>query len=196
MTKNKENMDIRSLQKNLATDINPFVEDVKKNLKTIEVPTGRKEEAVSFRTGELGEAQFFTRKLVDREVFMRDYSATVDKKLGLSRTARNVKQAVMVEYQEQIVGKKSRFDNDLIFLRFFDEGLSGKDIGMSERTFRRGFKELLEKRVLAPYKSADSSMFWINPSVFFMGDRVRWVEEWEVKHGDAHQERDLYDEDI
>lgn len=145
MTKTKKN--IRDLQKELATPVNPFVEDVKEQLQTIEVPTGRKQEVMSMRTGEQGDAQFYNRKRVDRQVFMRDYSSVVDRKLGLSRTAKNVKSAIAEVYQETVSasGKRLAMSADLVHLHFFDGGISGLDVGMSERTFRRGLKELLEK---------------------------------------------------
>ena len=46
---------------------------------------------------------------------------------------------------------------------------------MSKRTFNRGFKELLEKDFLSP-KSPDT--YWVNPTLFFKGDRVRFIKEY------------------
>lgn len=45
---------------------------------------------------------------------------------------------------------------------------------MSEKTFQRGLKELLVKKFLAP---KDGVSFWINPALFFKGDRVLFVRE-------------------
>ena len=151
---------------------------------------------MSMRTGEQGDAQFYNRKRVDRQVFMRDYSSVVDRKLGLSRTAKNVKSAIAEVYQETVSasGKRLAMSADLVHLHFFDGGISGLDVGMSERTFRRGLKELLEKRVIAPYQP-NSNLFWINPTVFFMGNRVRWVEEWEAIEENERQPEDSTTED-
>lgn len=50
-----------------------------------------------------------------------------------------------------------------------------RPIDMSEKTFQRGLKELLEKSFLAPRLH---NSYWINPSLFFKGDRVRFIREY------------------
>ena len=49
---------------------------------------------------------------------------------------------------------------------------------MSEKTFNRGLKSLIEKKFLAP---RDSATFWINPALFFKGDRVAFIREYRRK---------------
>jgi hypothetical protein len=46
---------------------------------------------------------------------------------------------------------------------------------MSEKTFQRGLKELLAKLFLAP---KGPSAYWVNPALFFKGDRVLFVREY------------------
>ena len=46
---------------------------------------------------------------------------------------------------------------------------------MSEFTFRRGLKELLEKEFLRPRQPG---VYWVNPALFFKGDRVAFVKEY------------------
>lgn len=46
---------------------------------------------------------------------------------------------------------------------------------MSEKTFNRGLRELLDKGFIAP---KTPGLFWVNPALFFKGDRVRFVREY------------------
>ena len=58
----------------------------------------------------------------------------------------------------------------------FGSGMASRSRrGHGERTFRRGLIELLEKRFLYP---KTSSSYWINPSLFFKGDRVLFIKEY------------------
>jgi hypothetical protein len=64
---------------------------------------------------------------------------------------------------------------DYVNLFWFDDGIDGRSVGMSEKTFQRGLKELLEKRFISP---KDTVSFWTNPALFFKGDRVMFVKEY------------------
>jgi hypothetical protein len=79
---------------------------------------------------------------------------------------------VLAEYERTPM---TRGFADTVELFWFGNGLSGRDIGMSEKTFQRGLKELLGKGFLAP---KSSSIFWVNPSLFFKGDRVMFIKEY------------------
>ncbi|MFW2163230.1 hypothetical protein ACG93T_18005, partial [Acinetobacter beijerinckii] len=50
-----------------------------------------------------------------------------------------------------------------IELAWFNDGLSGISMDMSEKTFQRGLKELLVKQFLAP---RSPSTLWFNPALF------------------------------
>ncbi|EFU43972.1 hypothetical protein HMPREF9539_05537, partial [Escherichia coli MS 110-3] len=49
------------------------------------------------------------------------------------------------------------------------------DFELSSPIFYRGIKELIEKKIIA--KSVDKIVFYINPAIFFNGDRARFVTE-------------------
>lgn len=49
-----------------------------------------------------------------------------------------------------------------------------RQVDFSERTMRRGLQALEEARFIAP-SGRGKGWFWINPSYFFNGDRVRFV---------------------
>jgi hypothetical protein len=67
---------------------------------------------------------------------------------------------------------------DSVYLAWFDGGLSGRSVGMSDDTFNRGMKELLSKGFLSP---RGPNVFWVNPSLFFKGDRVLFLKEYRRK---------------
>jgi hypothetical protein len=46
---------------------------------------------------------------------------------------------------------------------------------MSEKTFQRGLRELLGKSFLAPKLP---NVYWVNPALFFKGDRVMFIREY------------------
>lgn len=57
-------------------------------------------------------------------------------------------------------------------LAWFNNGLSGRSMDMSEKTFQRDLKELLVKQFLA---SGSPSTLWVNPALFFKDDRVKFI---------------------
>jgi hypothetical protein len=60
---------------------------------------------------------------------------------------------------------------------------------MSEYTFKRGLRELVDKSFLAP---KDSASFWTNPALFFKGDRVMFIKEYRrrVRVGEDQERRE------
>ena len=78
----------------------------------------------------------------------------------------------------------SRGYADHVNLFWHGVGIEGKDVGMSEKTFQRGLKELLEKRFLYPKGPA---AFWTNPALFFKGDRVLFVREYRRRRSSASE---------
>jgi hypothetical protein len=59
------------------------------------------------------------------------------------------------------------------------------DVGMSEYTFKRGLRELLDKRFISP---KDGVSFWTNPALFFKGDRVMFIKEYRRRKANAAAE--------
>ena len=54
----------------------------------------------------------------------------------------------------------------------------GNDIGMSDRTFHNGLKELIAKGFLS---AKAPNQFWVNPALFFKGDRVAFLKEYRIR---------------
>lgn len=119
----------------------------------------------------------------------RAQSARIAASYDLTKTAQRVFTAVLKVYEETPM--RGGYV-DFIDLYWFDGGLCGQAIDMSEKTFQRGLKELLAKSFLAPRLH---NSYWINPSLFFKGDRVRFIREYvrKAKEKDSGQQDMLND---
>jgi hypothetical protein len=137
------------------------------------VRSGRSDELINSATGEVhGVATIYQVEERDDAEFVKVFAAGVSASYELTKTAQRVFQVVLDQYQRTPM---SRGYADHVNLFWFGDGIEGRDAGMSERTFQRGLKELIEKRFIA---SKDGTAFWTNPALFFKGDRVMFVKEY------------------
>jgi hypothetical protein len=117
----------------------------------------------------------------DDAEFVKVFAAGVAASYELTKTAQRVFQVVLDQYQRTPM---SRGFADYVNLFWFDDGIDGRQVGMSEKTFQRGLKELLEKRFISP---KDSASFWTNPALFFKGDRVMFIKEYRRRKSSADE---------
>ena len=111
----------------------------------------------------------------DEEHFVKVFTQGVKLSFDLSKAGHRVFQAVLEKYQrEKMTGGYA----DSLSLFWFGKGLDGVELGMSKYTFNRGLKELLEKGFLFPRKPNE---YWVNPALFFKGDRVAFLREYRLK---------------
>jgi hypothetical protein len=158
--------------------VNPLVEPQQIQTKRRYVRSGRSEDLVNTATGEIvGVATIHQVEERDDAEFVKVFAAGVAASYELTKTAQRVFQVVLDQYQRTPM---SRGFADYVNLFWFDDGIDGRDVGMSEKTFQRGLKELLEKRFLSP---KDSASFWTNPALFFKGDRVMFIKEYRRRKG-------------
>lgn len=115
----------------------------------------------------------------DEEHFVKVFAEGVRAAFDLTRTGARVFNAVLTEYQ---AAKMTGGYADSLTLFFFDDGLNGRAIDMSEKSFQRGLKELLAKGFLSPKAP---NQFWVNPALFFKGDRVTFAREYRLKKKDV-----------
>lgn len=66
-----------------------------------------------------------------------------------------------------------------------------KDHGISDRTYQRGVRELLEKEFL--YRSPSDGVFFVNIRFMFNGDRLAFVRSYHLKGSSRQQELQLGD---
>jgi len=153
--------------------VNPLIEPQEIKLKRRYVRTAGGRELLDPSTGLIsGVASVHIVEEKDDAEFVKVFADGVKAAFGLTRTGSRVFQAVLEIYQSTAMRGGYA---EAVELFWFDNGLSGRDVGMSEDTFRRGLRELLDKGFLAPRMA---SSFWVNPALFFKGDRVAFVKEY------------------
>lgn len=164
--------------------VNPLLEPREITLKRRYVKAGRSQELINSSTGEVSHIAAI-HEVVEKDdaEFVKVFAAGVSATYDLSKTGQRVFQVVLDEYQRTPMHGGYA---DSIELFWFGDGLAGRDVGMSEKTFQRGLKELLSKQFLAP---RSPSSFWVNPALFFKGDRVMFIKEYRRKRSAADVER-------
>lgn len=171
---------LRELQ--YSPTVNPLMEPREITVKKRLVRVGRAEQLVNQATGEIaGFAAHHQVEDRDDAEFVKVFAAGIKAFYDLNRTAGRVFQVVLDQYQREPMSKGFA---DTLYLAWFDGGLSGQSIGMSESTFNRGMRELVDKGFLYP---RSPSVYWVNPSMFFKGDRVLFVKEYRRRKASADQ---------
>jgi len=156
--------------------LNPLVDPQEIQTKKRFVKSGRGEELLNPATGEVsGVAAIHQIEERDDAEFVKVFAAGVGATYELSKTAQSVFKVVLDQYQRTPM---SRGFADHVNLYWFGEGIEGRNVGMSEKTFQRGLKELIEKKFLYP---KDPVSYWTNPALFFKGDRVLFIKEFRRK---------------
>lgn len=156
--------------------LNPLMAPQEVKLKRRYVRTKGGQTLVNPDTGELaGMAVVHVIEERDDAEFVKIFAEGVKAAFALTRTGHRVFQAVLTAYQKtEMRGGYA----EAVELFWFNDGLNGDALDMSEYTFNRGLRELLDKGFL--YPRAPSS-YWVNPSLFFKGDRVAFIKEYRRK---------------
>lgn len=167
----KPKTDLSKLQ--YSPTINPLMQPQQVTTKRRYVRSGRSEDLINPATGEVhGVATIHQVEERDDAEFVKVFAAGVSASYDLTKTAQRVFQVVLDQYQRTPMSKGFA---DYVNLFWFDDGIDGRTVGMSEYTFKRGLRELVDKSFLAP---KDSASFWTNPALFFKGDRVMFIKEY------------------
>ena len=108
---------------------------------------------------------------VERDQFVKLYTREMRAIFELKPGAMKVIQYLLAEIQKKA-------NADMVYLHWFSakEYLNGQDIKLSEATFHRAMRELLEKEFI--FQSIMPNMFWINAKFFWNGDRYRFVRDY------------------
>lgn len=171
-TKETTNVNLRYLE--YTPEQNPLMEVTAVPVKKKKVRSGLASKTlVDVETGEIAAASVVHQiEDKDSDEFVKVFAAGIAAAYELSRTGQRVFQSVLQEYERTPMNGGFV---DSVHLVWFGDGLQGRDIGMSDKTFQRGLKELLSKGFLAP---KIPNVYWVNPALFFKGDRVMFVKEY------------------
>lgn len=155
---------------------NPLIEQTNVKTRNRWVRSGRAEMLTSIETGEIKHATMIHQiEETDEAHFVKIFEAGIVAMFGLSRTAHKVFNLVLKRYQATDIAGGY---NDCIDLFWFDNKLDGQSIGITEQTFKKGLRELLDKQFLWPRMPHS---YWVNPNLFFKGNRVLFIKEYRLK---------------
>lgn len=169
-----------------SPNVNPLCEPQKITIRKRYSKSVKVSDMADVTTGEVVGVNAIRRtEYKDDEHFVKVFSAGIAASFELNRTSQRVFHAILQAYErEPLTGGYA----DAVNLAWFDGGLCGRDIGMSDRTFQRGLKDLLAKGFLAPRMP---NIYWVNPSLFFKGDRVVFMREFvRVRKSEDEKMRD------
>jgi len=172
-----------------SPDINPLAEPQEVRVRKRFVRTGTSQDLVDPRTGEVRGVVIGVYEEKEEQEFVKVFSEGVRAAFDLSKTAYRVFQLVLAAYEKTEM--RGGFV-DAVHLAWFDGGLSGQAVGMSEYTFKRGMKELLSKSFIAP---REPNLYWVNPALFFKGDRVAFLKEYRRKKANSTKNIEDHEQD-
>lgn len=170
----KKSKSLKTIKAELMNPLhNPLVEPQQLKTRRRLVKSGRSEDLINPATGEIsGIAAIHQIEERDDAEFVKVFAAGVAASYELTKTAQRVFQVVLDQYQRTpMTGGFA----DTVELFWFGDGIEGRDVGISESTWNRGLRELLDKRFISP---KTPSSFWVNPALFFKGDRVLFIKEY------------------
>jgi hypothetical protein len=161
----------------------PQMNSIPTRTKRINVPGGRGSVIVDNDSGELkgiGGLGFLFEEEVDRTRFVKMFLDGIKQATGLSKTGIQVFELVYREVQ-------AHPGQDEIKLNLY----VAKDHKISDRSYQRGVRELLEKEFL--YRSPSDGVYFVNIRFMFNGDRLAFIKSYHLKDASRQQELPLLD---
>lgn len=159
---------------------NPFVESstvTTRRKRTVVVKGGKA--IVDSDTGQTEDlAEVVMVREVDDQQFVKLFTANLKVFFDLSPVAMKLLQVVLHQVQ-----RTPNHDQIMLNLALVEAYFtSTHQSPLSKTSFHRGIRELLDKKFLA--ESVLTGLYFINPHLFFNGDRVRFVQEFRRKRAD------------
>lgn len=159
----------------VPTRHNPWAGELAHTIKKGHKVTGfatSKHSLVNQATGEVSDdiALVGVRKVVDKEEFIKFFGAGIMEVFELTTPAKDVFKAILNVYLDQ------KNQAEQLYLNY-DEIKEIYGYSKSPSTYYNGLNELIVKGFLAPVQFRESH-FWVNPNLFYKGDRIRIVREY------------------
>ena len=118
--------------------------------------------------------------VVDKEEFVKFFGAGLVEAFDLTKPGKDLFKAILHMY----IDNKNQPDQIYINHAVLTEDYSYQ---RSRATFSNGMAELLQKGFLAPVQLKEN-MYWVNPNLFYKGDRIRIVKEYVRADSEAHKQ--------
>lgn len=152
---------------------NPFVgllADMKTRRRRVTAKGGKA--IIDTSTGEIEDvAEIVSVQRVDKEQFVKVFTSNLKQFFNLKPSTYRIVQVLMKQLAQSEAGIV--YLNISVAERYFQE-TDQKSI--SKSAYHDAMRELLDKQFIA--ESVDPNLYWINPTLFFNGDRVRFVKEY------------------
>jgi hypothetical protein len=160
----------------LAYKENPFwvKTEVKVGSKMIKVAGGKH---ISRDGEEIAHSGIHVVRNVDESEFVKIYTKNIKAIFDLKPTAQRVLQYLIIQLQKTP-------NADAIYLSWIgaEEYFDENKIGVSRASFHRSLSELINKGFLA--ESTQPNMFWFNPNLFFNGNRMTFIHEYQKNNSE------------
>lgn len=167
---------------------NPFADGLRMRL----TPKSRKldidaEMYLTTTNGEiLAGAEIRKVNMVDSDKFVKVFTGRLGLFFGLSLRAQKLLEVLMAQMSSMPGGDRIYLNSTTVERYMADQGRKG----LARATYARALDEMLEKGFIA--RSDQQHLYFINPAIFFNGDRIRFVEEFRRKKSERRaDERQL-----
>lgn len=163
-------------------ETNPYIENANANTnETTKRKTLRSRDGTTLmitnQTGEIvAPAGFWQTQEVDKTQFIKLYINGVKAFRELSAAGTKMFEVLYIEMQ-QTIGK------DKVYLSYAN---LPKGYEISQATFTRGVRELMDKKFIAPCQA--TAWYWVNPDYMWNGDRLAYVKEYRLKRDTANDQ--------
>ncbi|MBX3357442.1 MAG: replication/maintenance protein RepL [Phycisphaeraceae bacterium] len=161
----------------------PAATGITTRTKRFQVPGGKASVIVDNSSGEIkgiGGMGFWWEEEVDSSRFVKLFLDGIKQAADLSKTGMQVFELVYHEMRANPGSDEIKLNQYL-----------AKDHGISDRTYQRGVRELLEKQFL--FRSPSDGVFFVNIRFMFNGDRLAFVRTYHLKGASRQQELQLGD---
>ncbi|GAA4664284.1 hypothetical protein [Bartonella pachyuromydis] len=105
--------------------------------------------------------------------FIKVFAAGIQAIFSLSRTGYRSLILALQAYHDN----KSSHDGSITLI-WYDGGVNGQKLDMTDRTFYSGLKELTNKGILKPRLP---NQYWVNPILFFKGEKIAFMKEYQIE---------------
>ena len=117
-----------------------------------------------------GTAVVYEWEEVDSERFVKLFIGGIKKASGLSKTGLAIFEVIYNQMRESP-------NSDQVKLSFYRASQQIK--GLNDRTYRRGVRELLERKII--FRSPEEGVFFVDIGCMFNGDRLAFVKGYHLK---------------
>jgi hypothetical protein len=120
------------------------------------------------------------RKVVDKEEFIKFFGAGIEEVFDLPKGAKDLFRIILKAYLD------AKNQPDQLYINF-ESMIDDYAYDKSRTTFTNSLNDLCTKGFLAPIERRDN-LYWINPNLFYKGDRIRLVKDFVLQGSDAHKQ--------